>query len=228
MFVGETGLGRVIRRTLEVMQATGSEDPAVLRTAGVVDLPLLQRYLNFWFTSSLDLFGAEVSSNAATSFANGIKGRPDETQYADHLAIDLPYTLDVPLGAGVGHEDVPLRKAMNEVARVAYVQDCGMGLKRWNMTIQRAGYTQALTLPSTRFRRSIGAWANVPTNPAGERISQEAYRRQMDDWIPTAADRAHVKSLMQRVVEPGRMAGWIAPPDRGINNQPAVCEYVRR
>ncbi len=227
MFVGETGLTRVIRRTLEVMQATGSEDPAVIRNAGAMDLGLIQRYLNFWFTSSLDLFGSEVSSNAATSFANGIKGRPDETQYEDHLAIDLPYTLEVPLGEGVGHEEVPMRKAMNEVARVAYVKDCGMGVRRWNMTIQRAGYAVELTLPSTRFRRGIGTWANVPTNPAGQRISHEAYVRQMNDWIPTDADRAHVKSLMQRVVEPGRMAGWIAPPDRGINNQPAVCEYVR-
>jgi benzoyl-CoA 2,3-dioxygenase component B len=227
MFVGETGLTRVIRRTLEVMQATGSEDPAVIRNAGAMDLGLIQRYLNFWFTSSLDLFGSEVSSNAATSFANGIKGRPDETQYEDHLAIDLSYTLEVPLGEGVGHEEVPMRKAMNEVARVAYVKDCGMGLRRWNMTIQRAGYAVELTLPSTRFRRGIGTWANVPTNPAGQRISHEAYVRQMNDWIPTDADRAHVKSLMQRVVEPGRMAGWIAPPDRGINNQPAVCEYVR-
>ena len=227
MFVGETGLTRVIRRTLEVMQATGSEDPAVIRNAGAMDLGLLQRYLNFWFTSSLDLFGSEVSSNAATSFANGIKGRPDETQYEDHLALDLPYTLEVPLGEGVGHEEVPMRKAMNEVARVAYVKDCGMGVRRWNMTIQRAGYAVELTLPSTRFRRGIGTWANVPTNPAGQRISHEAYVRQMNDWIPTDADRAHVKSVMQRVVEPGRMAGWIAPPDRGINNQPAVCEYVR-
>ncbi len=227
MFVGETGLTRVIRRTLEVMQATGSEDPAVIRNAGAMDLGLIQRYLNFWFTSSLDLFGSEVSSNAATSFANGIKGRPDETQYEDHLAIDLPYTLEVPLGEGVGHEEVPMRKAMNEVARVAYVKDCGMGVRRWNMTIQRAGYAVELTLPSTRFRRGIGTWANVPTNPAGQRISHEAYVRQMNDWIPTDADRAHVKSVMQRVVEPGRMAGWIAPPDRGINNQPAVCEYVR-
>lgn len=227
MFVGETGLTRVIRRTLEVMQATGSEDPAVIRNAGAMDLGLIQRYLNFWFTSSLDLFGSEVSSNAATSFANGIKGRPDETQYEDHLALDLPYTLEVPLGEGVGHEEVPMRKAMNEVARVAYVKDCGMGVRRWNMTIQRAGYAVELTLPSTRFRRGIGTWANVPTNPAGQRISHEAYVRQMNDWIPTDADRAHVKSVMQRVVEPGRMAGWIAPPDRGINNQPAVCEYVR-
>jgi benzoyl-CoA 2,3-dioxygenase component B len=49
----------------------------------------------------------------------------------------------------------------------------------------------------------------------------------MPEWVPTEADRAHVKSLMQRVVEPGKMAAWIAPPDRGINNQPSAYEYVK-
>jgi benzoyl-CoA 2,3-dioxygenase component B len=32
---------------------------------------------------------------------------------------------------------------------------------------------------------------------------------------------------MQRMVEPGKMAGWIAPPDRGINNLPVGYEYVK-
>ena len=32
---------------------------------------------------------------------------------------------------------------------------------------------------------------------------------------------------MGRVVEPGRFANWIAPPARGINNQPADFAYVR-
>ena len=41
------------------------------RAQGAVDLPLLQKYLNFWCSSSLDLFGAEISSNAANSFASG-------------------------------------------------------------------------------------------------------------------------------------------------------------
>ena len=34
-------------------------------------------------------------------------------------------------------------------------------------------------------------------------------------------------SLMQPVIERGKMAGWIAPPARGINGQPADFEYVR-
>lgn len=228
MFVGETGLTRVIRRSLELMKELGTEDPAAIRHAGAFDLPLVQRYINFWFSSSLDLFGSEMSSNAATTFANGIKGRPDEGMYTDHVCRDAHYELSVPDEAqGVKTETVPLRNAMNEVARASYVQDCIMGLKRWNMLIKRAGYDFEITLPSTRFGRNIGAWAGIATDLKGQRIAAEVRARHQTDWLPTDADRAHVKSLMQRVTEPGKMAGWIAPPDRGINNMSAAYDYVR-
>jgi benzoyl-CoA 2,3-dioxygenase component B len=229
MFVGETGIGRVVRRTLEVMKELGTDDVQALRGQGVVDLPLLQRYLNFWFSSSLDLFGSEVSSNAASSFANGIKGRPDETtQYQDHVCTDATYELETPDGkGGLQKETVSLRNAMNEVLREAYVRDCEIGLKRWNMQIQKAGHDFRLRLPSTRFRRSIGAWTNVPTDPEGRIIAREEYERRLPEWLPTPADRTYVTSLMQRVTTPGKMAGWIAPPDRGINNLALDYEYVR-
>ena len=229
MFVGETGISRVIRRTLEVMKQLGTDDVQALRREGVVDLPLLQRYLNFWFSSSLDLFGSEVSSNAASSFANGIKGRPDETtQYQDHVCTDASYELETPDGSGgVKKETVGMRNAMNEVLREAYVRDCEIGLKRWNMLIQKAGHEFRLKLPSTRFRRSIGAWANVATDPEGRIIARETYERGLSDWLPSPADRTYVTSLMQRVTTPGKMAGWVAPPDRGINNLGLDYEYVR-
>jgi benzoyl-CoA 2,3-epoxidase subunit B len=226
MFVGETGIGRVIRRTLEVMKELGTDNPEAIRRHGAVDLPLLQRYLNFWFSSSLDLFGSEISSNAANSFANGIKGRPDEANYEDHVALDATYELDVPEGNDVKHEKVSMRNAMNEVTRSAYVKDCEIGLKRWNIQMKRAGLDFQLTLPSTRFRRSIGAWAGVPTDPQGRIVSREEYEHGLPGWIPSESDRAYVKSLMQRVTAPGKMASWVAPPERGINNLPVDYEYV--
>ncbi len=116
---------------------------------------------------------------------------------------------------------------MNEVLRVAYVRDCEIGLKRWNMQIQKAGHDLRLKLPSTRFRRSIGAWANVPTDIEGRIIAREEYQRRLPERLPTPADRTYVQSLMQRVTTPGKMAGWIAPPDRGINNLGLDYEYVR-
>ena len=223
MFVGETGLGRVVRRTLEVMKQLGADDPAKIRAAGAVDLPTLQKYLNFWCSSSLDLFGSEISSNSAANFANGLKGRPDESQYADHVLRSASFKLVTP----EGEQEVPMLNALNEVMRESYLKDCEIGLKRWNRLIERAGSALRLTLPSTRFRRSIGAWVGQPVDPQGNVISKEKYEKGLADWIPSESDRAFVRSLMQRVVEPGRIAGWLAPPERGINNLPVEYAYVQ-
>src|SRR5207249_1667809 len=223
------GRDGIVRRALEVMKQTGSDGPEAVRRQGAVDLPLLQRYLNCWFSSSLDLFGSEVSSNAATTFANGIKGRPDETtQYQDHVCADSSFEIEVPDGKGGIIKDMsPMRNAMNEVLRDAYIRDCEIGLKRWNMQIKRAGYSFELKLPSSRFRRAIGAWANIPTDLEGRPIGGDEHDRRLPGWLPSASDRNYVKNLMQRVVEPGKMAAWIAPPERGVNNLPVDYEYVR-
>ncbi len=227
MFVGETGVTRVIRRALEKMADLKSDDPALLRQHGVIDLPTIQRYINFWFSSSLDLFGSEQSSNAAGSFASGIKGRPDEARFEDHICLDTVETLEVPGPDGnVETIEVPTRNTMNEITREGYIRDCMVGVTRWNRTIKRAGFDVELTLPSRRFRRSIGSWAGVPTNPEGTIIPQGEYDRRLSGWLPSEEDRAYVRSLMQQVTEPGKMASWIAPPDRGINNQAIDYEYV--
>lgn len=223
MFVGETGLARIVKRTLEVMKELGNDDPEAVRRHSAIDLPTVQRYLNFWFTSSLDLFGSEVSSNAASSFANGIKGRPDEDQYEDHVCKEATFTLVTPSGA----ESVSLRNAMNEVMRESYIKDCEIGVKRWNAQIQRAGSEYRLRLPDPRFRRAIGAWANLPVDPEGKLMEREAYERRLAEWLPSEADKAFVRSLMRQVTAPGRIAGWIAPPDRGINNLAVDYEYVK-
>ena len=228
MFVGDTGINRVIRRTLEVMKELGSDDPDAVRRAGAIDLPTIQRYVNFWFSSALDLFGSEVSSNAASYFANGIKGRPDEARYEDHLASGERLAVEMPDGkGGVAVEEVPLRNAMNEVVRGAYVKDCEIGVVRWNRVVSKAGVEFQIKLPSPRFRRSIGAWAGRFVDPAGRPVDEAAWHARRDEWLPTDADRIFVKSLMQRVGEPGKMAAWIAPPDRGVNNLPVSYEYVR-
>jgi len=227
MFVGASGITRVVKRTLEIMKALG-DDPAAVRNAGAIDLSTLQRYINFWFSSSLDLFGAEISSNAASYFASGLKGRPDETQFADHSATEESLRVELPDGkGGVAAEDVPMRSAMNEVTRAAYIRDCGIGVERWNRLISEAGIDFRLALPSPRFNRSIGVWASVATDPEGRLITEEEWRLRQRDWLPSAEDRTFVTGLMQRVTEPGKVAGWIATPEIGINNSPLDYEYVR-
>src|SRR5947207_5657740 len=109
MFVGETGVGRVIQRTADVMHRVGT-DPAKVRAEHAIDLPTVQRYLNHWYSSSLDLFGGEKSSNAADFFATGLKGRYREEQCADHLALEGVYELPVPTAdGGLAKEQAPLR-----------------------------------------------------------------------------------------------------------------------
>jgi benzoyl-CoA 2,3-dioxygenase component B len=223
MFVGETGIGRVVKRTLEVMKELGTDDPDKVRAAGAVDLPTVQKYLNFWCSSSLDLFGSEISSNSAANFANGLKGRPDESQYEDHVLRSQGMKLLTP----EGEQTVPMLNALNEVMRESYLRDCEIGLKRWNRQIERAGFPLRLTLPSTRFRRSIGAWGGQPVTPRGEIIGRESFEKSLHEWIPSESDRAFVHSLMQKVAVPGKMAAWIAPPERGINNLPVDYEYVK-
>ena len=93
MFVGESGVGRVVQRTCEAMVANKTDDAAKLRALGVIDLPTIQRYLNFHFSVTMDLFGSDVSSNAATFYTTGLKGRFDETKIDDDHAAhrsDLP------------------------------------------------------------------------------------------------------------------------------------------
>jgi len=227
MFVGLSGITRVITRTLEVMKELRSDDPAAVRNAGAIDLLTLQRYINFWFSSSLDLFGAEISSNAASYFASGIKGRPDEARFEDHLGTGR-LRLEVPDEEGrVIPEDVPMRTAMNEVSRSLYTKDCDIGVQRWNRLIQAAGHDFRLALPSPRFHRAVGAWAAVHTDPAGKLLSAAEFRARESDWLPSEHDCAFVASLMQQITEPGKFAGWIAAPEGGINNLGPAYEYVR-
>jgi benzoyl-CoA 2,3-dioxygenase component B len=221
MFVGETGIRRVVRRTAEVMRE--GKDP---REAGAVDLPTIQKYLNYWFTLSLDLFGGEISSNAADFFGSGLKGRANEKQYDDHIALEGTYRITVPEGGKLVEKDVPLRNAMNEVLRDAYVEDNQRGVDGWNRVLEKEGCDFRLRLPSRRFHRNIGLYSEGHYTPEGEPISAEEWNRRAGEWLPSREDRAYVAGLMQPVYEPGKIASWIAPPSKGINGQPFDFDYV--
>ena len=154
MFVGETGVGRVIKRTLEVMKELDTDDVATLRKAGVIDLPTIQKYMNFWFTSSLDLFGSEASSNAANYFSNGIKGRPDEARFADHVEAGTEMTIDIPDGrGGMSTEVISTRNGMNEVPPAYILRPTA----RWAYCtgIFRCACVMAMTPPMTTSNTAI-------------------------------------------------------------------------
>ncbi len=228
MFVGETGVGRVVERTAHLMKENGKDHPDDVRKLGGIDLPTIQKYLNLWYSLSLDLFGGEVSSNAASFFANGLKGRAKEDHYDDHKALEGTYAVSRFTDGKLITEDVPLRNAMNEVLRDDYVVDCQRGVDKWNRVLEAAGVSFKLTLPHRRFHRHIGLYADVFCDPTGSFIGKEAFEAKQGEWLPTEADKTFVLSLMQKpIYDPKQMAGWIAAPRIGIKGRPVDFEYVR-
>jgi benzoyl-CoA 2,3-dioxygenase component B len=228
MMVGETGVLRVVERTAQQMAEHEKDHPDDVRKLGLIDLPTMQRYLNLWYSLSLDLFGGEISSNAATYFATGMKGRAKEDKFEDHTCLEGTYAMDVPKNGALVHEEVPLRNAMNEVLRDAYVEDCQRGVDKWNRAIAAHGIPFELRLPSRRFHRHIGIYAGLYADPSGRLISKEDFEAKQDEWLPSEADKAYVKSLMGKAIfDPKQMASWIAAPKQGIKGRAVDFEYVR-
>src|SRR6202051_1990882 len=121
MFVGETGITRIIKRTCEVMKENKLEDPAQVRAMGVIDLQTIQRYLNFHYSVTLDLYGGDVSSNAASYYTNGLKGRFRETKLEDdHLLSDAQYPVFEVIDGKIVSKMVPALTALNERLRDDY------------------------------------------------------------------------------------------------------------
>jgi len=225
MSVGETGVGRVVERAAELMREHGDDD---IRKHGGIDLPTIQKYLNFWVSASTDLFGGEISTNAAQYFATGLKGRNREASYDEHKALDSFYRMEVLKDRKVATEDVPMRNAMNEVLRDDYVEDSQRGVTRWNKTLEDAGISDRLKMPHRRFHRQVGIYSGHFFTPEGELITEDEWNRRRYEWLPSEEDQAYIKSLMHPVVEPGKIASWIAPPRSGVKGKPFEFEYVRK
>jgi benzoyl-CoA 2,3-epoxidase subunit B len=225
MFVGETGVGRIVQRTCELMREHRTDD---VRPHGGIDLATIQRYVNFHFSVSLDLFGSEISTNAANFYTSGVKGRFEETKKDDdHRLAEATYPVAELEGDRIVTRERPALVALNERLRDDYVADCARGVARWNQVIQRAGIPFELRLPHRAFHRAIGAFAETRVAPDGRVVTQAEWDTRRGEWLPTPADEAFVASLMRSVIEPGKFADWIAPPARGINGHPVDFEYVR-
>jgi benzoyl-CoA 2,3-epoxidase subunit B len=228
MFVGESGVSRVIARTCAAMNELKTDDAKKLRAAGVIDLPTIQRYLNFHFSVTVDLFGADESSNAATFYSTGLKGRYEEGKRVDdHALKGQTYKVLAVQNGALIEKEVPMLNALNEVLRDDYIKDSVAGVDRWNKVIDKAGIPFKLTVPHKAFHRNIGALAGAKVSPDGRVVSEAEWNAKKNEWLPSGEDRAFVASLMGRVVEPGKFANWIAPPVMGINRQPVDFEYVR-
>ncbi|MGC2721547.1 MAG: benzoyl-CoA 2,3-epoxidase subunit BoxB [Candidatus Acidiferrales bacterium] len=229
MFVGETGVSRILQRTCEVMREHKMDTLADARALGVIDLATMQRYLNFHYSVTIDLFGSDASSNAASYYTTGLKGRYDETKIEDdHVLTAATYSVMEVVGQRIVARDVPALTALNERLRDDYIAEIQAGVNRWNKIIEQAGISFRLLLPHKGFHRAIGNFAGHYISPEGAVLSKEAWQGHQSEWLPTEDDHKYVQSLMAgRVIEPGKFANYIAPPARGINRQAIDFEYVR-
>jgi len=232
MFVGQSGVGRIIECTVNAMRAHGIDDPTDVervRKLGVIDLPTLQKRANLHFSLTLDLFGSEISTNAANAYNAGLKGRFNEDQIADdHRLLDSTYPVSRLKDGHIAGDAVPALSALNMRLRDDYVADAQSGVERWwNRIIERAGFDYRLKLPHVAFHRHIGEFAAIHADPAGNILSAAEWERRKAEFLPSESDNRYIQSLMKPVTEPGLYASWIAPPKAGIDNKPGDFEYVK-
>ena len=225
MFVGTTGVDRVVERTAQLATEHGADEVA---GRGGIPLPVIQKYLNFHYSVSLDLFGGETSTNVANYYTAGLKGRWLEGRRRDDHRLTSDSIMVDALGddGQIGQTEVAALTGLNTDLRREYIADCETGVKRWNRILADFGLDQRLKLPHVAFNRKVGAFAGIEATPDGERLSDDEWARRNGDWLPTDVDKTHVRSLMRPVRERGKIAAWIAPPRSGINGQPFDYDYV--
>src|SRR6266699_3099551 len=224
MFVGTTGIDRVVERTAQLMAEHDTDEVAA---RGGIPLDMIQKYLNFHYSVSLDLFGSETSTNAGNYFTAGLKGRwLEERRHDDHRLIDDSMWVDSVEDGELRRVEVAALTGLNEDLRAEYIRDCQSGVTRWNRILDSAGVGRTLRLPHAGFNRRVGLFAGHHIAPSGEVLSEAEWQRRAPGWLPTEQDKAYVRSLMKPVYERGRIAAWIAPPRQGINGKPFDYEYV--
>ncbi|GAB3579988.1 benzoyl-CoA 2,3-epoxidase subunit BoxB [Amycolatopsis endophytica] len=225
MFVGTTGVDRVVTRSAELIREHDTMDIAA---HGGIPLDLIQRYLNFHYTVSLDLFGSETSTNAANYYTSGLKGRWMETRRKDdHQLTEDAAMLDKPQPDGTwASEEMQRILLLNLDLRGEYIADCESGAKRWNKILTEAGIDFSFRLPHPGFNRKVGINSGHHITPDGTIVDAATWERGRKHWLPSDEDLAFVRSLMHPVYERGKIASWVAPPRQGINGKPSDYEYV--
>jgi benzoyl-CoA 2,3-dioxygenase component B len=214
----------VVERTAQVMVENDTDEVAAL---GAIPLPVIQKYLNFHYSVSLDLFGGETSTNVANYYTAGLKGRwLEERRKDDHKLTNDAIMVDALVDGDISQTEVATLVGLNTDLRREYIADCQGGVNRWNRILEAAGLPQRLYLPHQAFNRKVGAFAGIEASPTGLKLSAAEWEDRKATWLPTDTDKTFVRSLMQPVHERGKIAAWVAPPRNGINGQPFDYDYV--
>ncbi|MPY84231.1 MAG: benzoyl-CoA 2,3-epoxidase subunit BoxB [Actinophytocola sp.] len=225
MFVGTTGVDRVVSRSAELIREHDTMD---IGPRGGIPLDIIQKYINFHYTVSLDLFGSETSTNAANYYTAGLKGRWNETRRKDdHQLTNDSMVMEKPNDDGTwSEEEVQALLALNLDLRGEYIADCQNGLNRWNKILADNDIDYRFALPHPGFNRAVGVNSEHHITPDGTIVDEQTWEANRSRWLPTSEDLSFVRSLMRPVYERGKIASWVAPPINGINGKPFDYEYV--
>ena len=204
-------------------------DIEAVRKLGVIDLPTLQKKANLHFSLTLDLFGNEISTNAANAFHAGLKGRFREERLDDDHKLEsgtypVMRLIDGKIAErgrarALGAQHAAARRLRRRLPM------CGVG--RWNKVIEKFGIPFEIKLPHVAFHRHIGEFSGIKADIDGKILSDAEWEKRKDDFLPSSADRGFIESLMKPEIDPGQIRGWIAPPKIGIDNKPGDFEYVK-
>ena len=225
MFVGTTGVQRIVERTAEVMKEHGG---AAGFEQGVIPLEVIQKYLNFQFSVSMDLFGSEQSTNAGNYYSSGLKGRWQETRRKDdHVLLEDTRTMTaVEDGAArreggadaLGAQPRPARRVRRRLRQRRTPLEPGARGRRSRGAAGAAA--RGLQPPRRRLRQP-------PPQPRRRGARRRGLgARQVTAGCPRPTTAQAVAALMVPEYEYGKFAGWIAPPQTGINDQPVEFDYV--
>ena len=152
---------------------TGISGLRRIAQAGVIPVPIQQKYYNKWISGSLDLFGTDHSSSAQWAYAWGIKGRVDEDKVLDETAD---------------------REALNERARAQFWEECSKTVERVNAV---NGSDVKLTMPDIKFNRHIGEFSGRHYGVDGRPLSDEEWTAYAKRVLPTPDDDALLESYFQ-------------------------------
>ena len=145
---------------------TGANGLRRIVKQGVIPCELLQKYLNKWISTGLDLFGTDDSTSAQWAYVYGVKGRYDERE--SDIEAD--------------------REHLNEASRDLYFQELREEMRR--ISNARKEGEPELFIPSDKFNRGIGNYAGKNYTIRGEKFegTDQEYQDYLISVLPTDED----------------------------------------
>jgi benzoyl-CoA 2,3-dioxygenase component B len=186
-----------------------------VRRLGGIDLPTIQKFINLWFSLSLDLHGNEISTNAASYFANGLKGG---RRKRSGTTTGRPSVLRARVRpTAARRKAIPMRTAMNEVLRDWYVGDCAGRRRALEHDLRAPRHVGSAAPARSQVQPRHRHVLVAALRSAGAPLSDEEWDARSTNGCRRRRPRIPPQHHGEPVYEPGKFANYIAPPLAGVN-----------